>query len=95
MEAIRFGNLIRLHHTQARKMFLAGETVVICPSNLCPGKLWNPESYINLKEIREASYTYEEMKPEEVWNNIRAWFRWYNCTSNETGKYISYWIEEN
>lgn len=79
--------MIRLHHTQARKLFLAGETVIICPSNLMPGSPWHPECHVNLS-MDEGCHD-----PEMAWKLIRNHFRFYNCTCAETGYYISYWVE--
>lgn len=79
--------LIRLHHTQARKIFLEGGEVAICPSNLCPGAPWHPEAWVSARQL-EGMY-----KPEQGWTVIRNHFRWYNCTCRETGYYLSYWKE--
>lgn len=76
---------VRLHHTQARKCFFEGKTVVICPSNLCPGSPWHPECYVSLDMVEDRC------PPWEAWNRIRNHFRFYNCINSETGKYISYW----
>ena len=89
METMRFGRMVRVHGSYARKLFLAGKTVGLCPCNLMPGAPWHPECWVNL-EMDEQRHL-----PEVAWDLIRAQFRFYNCTCNETGKYISYWIEEN
>lgn len=80
--------MIRLHHMQAKKYFLAGRTVALCPCKLRPGKPWHPECWVNL-DMDEGRH-----EPEQAWVLIKNQFRFYNCTCYETGYNISYWIEE-
>lgn len=79
--------MIRLHHSQARKFFLQGKRIALCPSNLYPGAPWHPECWVDLS-MDEGRHD-----PEDAWIKIKNSFRWYNCTCNETGRYISYWME--
>lgn len=43
-------NYLRITKNQARKLYDAGESVYLCPCNLCPGYPWYPEIVVRKSE---------------------------------------------
>ncbi len=71
----------RINRTKARNAYNDGKTVIACPSNLRPGAPWHPETELN--PATGAAFTAAENA-----------FYFYNIRNAETGKYISWFIEE-
>ena len=78
--------MIRVHVQQARKNFLEGKTVAICPCNLCPKEVYGAEAWINLESVEG------KLPPWEAWKQVRKYFRLRKCNST-TGKQLSYYIK--
>lgn len=78
--------MIRVHVQQARKLFLAGGDVAICPCNLCPRDHFGAEAWINLDQVEG------KLPPHEAWKQVRKYFRLRKCNPI-TGKQLSYYIE--
>ena len=74
----------RVSKTIARKAFVEGFTIAMCPSNLRPGTPWHPEYITN-----------RNMDPEPDFDKLINAFEWYNCTDTKTGKRASFFMEKN
>lgn len=68
----------RISKAAARRRYDAGEPVYFCPVNL------NPESPWGL--------LYGPISTSEPFEKHVNAFEWYNCTSNETGRYTAFYV---
>lgn len=85
----------RVSKAAAKKAFVAGFTIALCPSNLRPGTPWHPE-YITSREIRTAffgDYIIDDIGAKNDFYNLLNSFEYYNCTSTKTGKYTAFFID--
>lgn len=73
----------RVSKTIARKAFVQGFTIAMCPSNLRPGTPWYPEYITNRATELETDF-----------DKLVNAFEWYNCTDMETGKHASFFMEK-
>lgn len=80
----------RIDKKTAKKAYLNGLTVIICPVNLRPGEPYHPERPINRKSREE--FIIDEIGAINDFNNIIASFEYYNCSNTETGKYAAFYI---
>lgn len=74
-------NYLRVTKAAARKLYEAGETVILCPCNLRPGWPWYPEVEVK-KETQDADF-------ETILNH----FEFYNLNP-ETGRYVNYFVRK-
>ncbi len=76
----------RVSKTAAKKAFINGFTIALCPSNLRPGAPWHPETITN-REIIGAE------NPATGFDVLLSSFEYFNCTNTETGRYAEFFIE--
>lgn len=76
----------RVSKAAAKKAFVNGFTIALCPSNLRPGAMVYPETITN----REASGIED---PVTGFDGLLSSFEYFNCTNTETGKYTAFFIE--
>lgn len=81
----------RVSKAAARKAFINGFSIAFCPCNLLPGGCWHPE-YITSREMRK-DYIADDIGAANDFKNLLNSFEYYNCTTNETGKYTMFFIE--
>jgi hypothetical protein len=74
----------RISKAAARREFLKGGTVILCPVNLRPGFPYFPEVPVYLPE------GYDD--PAGAWEQINRDFALYNLYNAETGHYTAYYI---
>lgn len=82
---------MRVSKAVAKKAFIAGFAIAFCPSNLRPGAPWHPE-YITDREMR-SDYITDDIGAANDFQNLLNSFEYYNCTTNETGKYSMFFVE--
>lgn len=80
----------RIDKTTAKKAYLNGLTIIICPVNLRPGEPYHPEQPINRRNREQ--FVIDEIGAANDFNNLIASFEYYNCRNNETGKYTAFYI---
>ena len=82
----------RITKANARRAFIAGKDIIVCPSNLRPFGFWNPqiEWNINRESFQNELPFYES--PEKLFNYTVNQFEFYNCINTETGKYTNFYI---
>lgn len=89
----------RITTTEAKKLWLAGKSVYLCPHKLHPCSPWNMATLVTSAEWLEAADRHGPTS--EVWDGSRettAWalmlnnWRYYNA-SYETGYYPHYYVE--
>ena len=80
----------RINKRQARKAYMNGLTVVICPCNLVPFSPWHSEYAVNRKS--RESFVIDEIGMQNDFNNLIASYEYYNCPNKETGKYAAFYI---
>ena len=71
----------RISKTQAKKQYLAGNYIIVCPVNLRPDSAWKPfmvlGDFVGSFEDAVNSCTY------------------YNCVNSETGHYLAYFVAQD
>ena len=77
---------VRASKSAAKRVFSRGDTVIICPVNLRPDSMWSPRVPIAHSNSSEFDFDREF---ERYVNE----FEFYNCTCNETGRYIAYYVK--
>lgn len=83
-------NFERIDKKTAKRAYLNGLTVILCPVNLRPGKPYSPETPINRKSREQ--FIIDEIGAANDFNNYVASFEYYNCTNSETGHYTAFYI---
>ena len=73
----------RVSKTIAKKAFVDGLTIAMCPSNMRPGTPWHPEYITSRNTDLETDF-----------DKLVNAFEWYNCTDTKTGKHASFFIEK-
>lgn len=73
----------RINKAQAKRAYNNGLTVRFCPVNLCPGSPFRLDMDMNKVQQNCAEVDFEQL--------VNA-FEFYNCGSNETGKYTAFYI---
>ena len=76
----------RVSKTAAKKAFINGFTIALCPCKLRPGTPWYPECIVNRETLGE-----DPADAENEFNRLLNRFEFYNCT-NETGRYTAFFI---
>lgn len=76
-------NFQRISKTDAKRLYNMGLDVYFCPVNLRPGSPYN----LGIWENRNLEGQYSTFEALE--NAFTA----FNCTSNETGRYIAYYVK--
>jgi len=77
----QFENKVRINKVKARNLFNQGEIIHLAPCNLNPLSPW----------VRFCSISKSDSdRTFEQWVNS---FEFYNCNSNEEGKYASFYIK--
>ena len=74
----------------AKKLYLQGFPVVLCPCNLRPFTPWHAEHV--LKKSDRAQFVADEIGAANDFDNVVNSLEWYNCRNNETGKYMAFYI---
>jgi hypothetical protein len=74
----------------AKKLYLQGFPVVLCPCNLRPFTPWHCEHTI--KKADRAQFVADEIGAANDFDNVVNSFEYYNCQYNETGKYTAFYI---
>lgn len=80
----------RINKNTARRAYMNGLTVVICPCNLRPFTPWHNEHDIN-RRSREQ-FVIDEIGVKNDFNNLVNSFEYYNCINTETGRYTAFYI---
>ena len=70
---------MRVTKTEAAAAYRNRLPIILCPVNLRPGGPWHPE----VKIIPDGKAPFEA---------VCRWFRFFDCTNAETGRYIAYYI---
>lgn len=81
----------RLTKASARRAFLNGETIVLCPSNLAPHKTFLT-SNIALADEKPR----EEIgvvTPSQIFDFAVFQFQFYNCRTEENGRRVNFFIK--
>ena len=81
----------RVSKATAKRAFMDGFSIAFYPSNLRPVAPFYP-GYITNREMRE-DYVIDEIGMANDFENLLNSFMYYNCTTNETGKYAMFFIE--
>lgn len=81
MNEMKFGDLKRVNKPTARRLFMDGQSVTICPCNMRPIGIWGMGAVISKKEA------------DDTFDRIVNAFEYYNCNA-ETGYYASFYIRE-
>ena len=76
----------------AKKLYLQGFPVVLCPCNLRPFTMWHCEHVI--KKADRAQFVTDEIGAANDFDNLVNSFEWYNCQNSETGKYTAFYVGE-
>lgn len=78
---------VRVSKSAAIKTWKNNDTVVFCPCKLRPGYPWHPE-YVFPPDVCPAW-----IRTEKEFCEIANAYSVYNCNSNETGRYIAYYVK--
>lgn len=73
---------LRVGKPTAKAVYESGQTVILCPCNLRPFSIWNPQVPVQNKS--------DDRSFEAVVNA----FVYYNCINQETGRRPYYFIED-
>ena len=71
---------MRVNKTRAKKLFQAGERVLLCPVNLRPFGIWRISF---MADSQDGDF-----------DKLVNAFEHYNCTSAEAGKYCAFYVKE-
>lgn len=71
---------LRVNKAKAKKFFLAGKKVVLCPVNLRPFGNWD--------------IGYAAGSDDGDFDKLVNSYEYYNCTSAEAGKYCAFYVKE-
>lgn len=92
MKSYKFGNLVRISKTAARKLW-GKRDMSFCPCNLRPGFPWRPNIDVFAKEIAEKQNSqWEHERKQSAFDYVVNNFEFYNCVSNETGRYTTFYL---
>lgn len=83
---MKVNGLTRITKSAAKKRFMAGEIVHLCPVKMSPGG-----PFAMSCAIHPAEYM-ERYGAPDAWDRMYANWSHYN-TSHECGNYASYWVE--
>lgn len=81
----------RVDARRARRAFLEGLTVLLCPCNFYPFGPWRP-SYSVWRDDDAHAWELQHYGPAAVWEMITNEAAALNC-SNEAGRYLSYYLQ--
>lgn len=81
----------RVSKATARRVYKNGLTVVICPVNINPLAFFGSFFYEINRKHREHLIIDESGIDNDFTNYINS-FEYYNCTTNETGRYTAFYI---
>lgn len=81
----------RIDKRQAKKLYDAGKTIILCACNLRPFGFWRPEIPINKTDYLKHGYT-APASDYDFRHRVNS-FEFYNCTNTETGKYCAFYTE--
>lgn len=94
MNAYRFENkgftYERISKDTARRAYMNGLTIVICPCNFRPFTPWGFEYRVNRKDREQ--FVIDEIGVRNDFNSLVSSYEYYNCRSRETGKYAAFYI---
>lgn len=79
----------RINKQTARRAYMNGLTVMLCPCNLRSFTPYHPEYIINRKDREHM--TVDKIGMENMFNTLVNSFEYYNC-SNAAGKYTAFYI---
>ena len=74
---------VRVNKLTARKLFYKYYDIVLCPSNLRPFSMFNPQYVTNLLQ--------NQPNFDEIVEN----FKYYNCTDAYTGRTVYYYVRRD
>lgn len=77
----------RISKKAAKKAYITGETVVLCPVNLVPWRFGIP-----INRTSRERFTADEIGAKNDFNNYVNSFEFYNCVNTETGKYTAFYV---
>lgn len=83
-------NWERVTKKTAKRLYLQGETLTVCPRNLRPFSPWHCETWIN-KSTHEIDHNTTGEDYSAIFDNWVMYFEIYNCINAETGKYASFY----
>lgn len=75
----------RITKAAAKKVYLSGDNIALCPVNLRPGSPYNFEIVINISNNTDG----------RSFDDILNAFTFYNCNLSETGRYTAFYAVEN
>ena len=85
----RRGTFTRVSKMTAKKAYINGFAIALCPCKLRPGAPWNAETIID-RETRGG--VTDDISAENDFENLLNSFSYYNCRS-DTGKYTAFFVE--
>jgi hypothetical protein len=80
----------RITKRAAKKAYMNGLTIILCPVNLRPGAPWHNETTLHRKQREQ--FVIDEIGLENDFYNMIGSFEYYNCTNSETGYYTAFYI---
>lgn len=75
----------RISKAAAKKAYLSGDNIALCPVNLRPGSPYNPEIVLNISNNTDG----------RSFDDILNAFTFYNCNLSEAGRYAAFYAIEN
>lgn len=84
----------RVNATQARRAFLRGEAVSMCPCRLRPFGHWNPQVTVCMNDDEFQWDLQHYYGPEHLWDVLVNSCTAYGCACNETGYYLAYYLQK-
>jgi len=80
----------RIDKKTARRAYINGLSVILCPVNLRPFTPWHIETVINRRSRED--FTTDETGVKNDFSNLINSYEYYNCNTSETGRYAAYYI---
>lgn len=77
----------KIYATRARRLFVEGQTIYMCPCHLRPELAGIPVNAA-MVEVEGGS------SRAELFDRTRMACKYYNCINSETGLYVSCYIKE-
>ncbi len=92
MNKYNFGELTRVSKATARRLWGVRD-MLLCPSNLRPGRPWHPELRVDAQHIAASirNDPRNERNPA-TFDRYVANYEWHNCTCKETSYYTAFYL---
>ena len=74
---------VRVTYRYAHKLYYSGHDIVLCPSNLRPFSMFNPQVIIN--DMCDKTIDFDTLVER---------FKIYNCTDRYTGRNVYYYVRK-